>query len=140
MPQAIIIGAAVVGAVAAVGSYQQQRQAAKAQGKAYAAQQRQADIQNARQRRETVRSSRIARAQVEAQGVQTGMFGGSAEQSSLFNIQNQLGQNLSFLDQNRQLSDEASRANQAAASYASRAQGYADLGKLAGTVGGYFGG
>lgn len=131
MPQAILIGAAVVGAVSAVASYSQQRQAAKAQGRAYAAQQRQADLVNARERRNTIRASRVAQAQIEAQGVSTGMFGGSAEQSSLFNVQNQLGQNLSFLDQNRQLSDEASRANQAAAAYASRAEGYGQLSSLA---------
>lgn len=128
MPQAALAVVAVVGAVA---SYSQQRSAAKAQAKAQRLQQRQADLANARERRNTIRSSRIAAAQVEAQGVSTGMLGGSAERSSLFNIQNQLGQNLSFLDQNQQLSDEASRANQAAAAYASRAQGYADLSSLA---------
>lgn len=135
--QVAMLAVAVVGAVA---NYSQGRKAAKAQGKAYAAQQRQADLANARERRNTIRASRVAHAQVEAQGAATGMFGGSAEQSSLFNIQNQLGQNLSFLDQNQQLSDEASRANQAAAAYASRAEGYAQLSKLAMSASSMYGG
>lgn len=139
MPQAVMVVAAVVGAGAAVASYSQQRKAAKAQSRAYAAQQRQADLRNARERRNTVRNARVARAQVEAQGVASGMMGGSAEQSSLFNIQGQLGQNLSFLDQNAQLSQEANKANQAAADYASRAAGYADLSKMASSFGNYFG-
>lgn len=128
MPQVALVA---VAAVAAVGSYVEQRNAAKSQAKAYAAQQRQADIANARERRSTIQSARIAAASVEAQGVATGMFGGSAQTSSLFNIRNQLGQNLSFLDQNQQLSDEASRANAAAAAYSSRAQGFSDLSSLA---------
>lgn len=135
-----LITSAVIVAGATVASYTQQRKAAKAQAKAQRAQQRQADIANARERRAAVRAARVSRASVESQAAITGISGSSAAEGSIANITSETNSNLSFLDQNAMLSEEASRANQQAADYASRAQGYADLASLAGKAGGTYGG
>lgn len=126
---AITLGVIAVGLTAA--SYSQQRKAAKETAKANRAQQRQAELANARERRNAVRSARVARGSSEAQASLTGMSGGSAAELAVSNIQNQLGENLNFLDNQQALADEAGRANQKAADYSSRAQGYADLASLA---------
>jgi hypothetical protein len=55
-------------------------------------------------------------------------------------VTSETNSNLSFLDQNAALSEEASRANQQAADYMSRAQGYADIAKMAGGAGKQYGG
>lgn len=135
-----LVTSAVIVAGATVASYTQQRKAAKAQAKAQRAQQRQAEIANARERRAAVRAGRVARASVESQAAVTGITGSSGEAGSVANITSETNSNVSFLDQNAMLSEEASRANQQAADYASRAQGYADLAKLAGKAGKVYGG
>ena len=135
---AITLGIIAVGLTAA--SYSQQRKAAKEQAKANRAQQRQAELANARERRTAVRNARVARASSEQQASMTGMNGGSAAELAVGNIQNQLGENLSFLDQQQSLANEAGAANQKAADYASRAQGYADLASLASKGAGTYGG
>lgn len=135
-----LITSAVIVAGAAVASYSQQRKSAKAAAKAQRAQQRQAEIANARERRAAVRAGRVARASVESQAALTGITGSSGVEASLGNITSETNSNVSFLDQNAMLSEEAGRANQQAADYAARAQGYADLGKLAGKAGGVYGG
>lgn len=131
---------AVVAGVATVASYQQQRKAAKAQARSIKAQQRQAEIANARERRAQIRNARVARASIESQAVFAGMTGSSAEAGAVANVQGQMGENISFLDQNMLLSEEASKANQQAADYSSRAQGYADLAQLANKAGSTYGG
>lgn len=135
---AITLGVIAVGLTAA--SYSQQRKASKAQARANAAEQRRADIANARERRAAVRNARVARASVESQGALTGLNGSSSVAASVSNIASETNSNISFLDQNLQLNAEASKANQDAADYASRAQGYADLAALAGKAGGTYGG
>lgn len=130
---------AVVAAAATVASYQQQRKAAKAQARATRAQQRQADLANARERRNAVRNARVQRASVESQGALSGLYGSSSVAASQANVTSDTNSNLSFLDQNAALSEEASQANQQAADYMSRAQGYADLAKVAGGAGKQYG-
>jgi hypothetical protein len=87
-----------------------------------------------------IRNARVARASVESQAALSGLMGSSAAAASQSNIQGRLGENLSFLDQNMMLSQQASAANEAAARYASRAavgQGVANLGmQVASTYGG----
>lgn len=135
---AITLGVlAVAGTVA---SYNQQRKAAKAQARANAAEQRRADIANARERRAAVRNARVARASIESQGALSGLDGSSSVAASMSNVTSETGSNISFLDQNIQLSSEASQANQQAADYMSRAQGYADLTALANKASGTYGG
>lgn len=134
-----LVTSAVIGAVATVATYQSQRKAAKAQARANAAEQRRAEIANARERRQQIRNARVQRASLESQAALTGVVGSSGVEGAEANIQNQLGENLSFLDQNIALSQEASVANQQAADYASRAAGYAAIGNVAGQVGGVYG-
>ena len=135
---AITLGVIAVGLTAA--SYSQQRKAAKETAKANRAQQRQAELANARERRNSIRAARVARGSSEAQASITGMSGGSAAELAISNIQNQKVEGLNFLDNQQALADEAGRANQRAADYSSRAQGYADLASLAGKAGGIYGG
>lgn len=137
---AILVGAAVVGTAATAASYNQQRKSAKAQSRAIKAQQRQADIQNARERRNAVRNARVARASIESQAAMTGVGVSSTVAGSLSNVQQQMGSNVSFLDQMVALSEEASVANQQAANYASKAQGWSDLGNVVNKMGATYGG
>lgn len=110
--------------IMAVGTYQQvkaSKASAKAQRAAIAAEQRRADIANARERRGAIRNARVARASIESQAATTGLVGSSAAQGAMNNVQSRMGENLSFLDQNQQLSAQASQANMLAAKYASKA-------------------
>lgn len=116
---AITLG--VVAVAGAVYSGVQQRKAAKAQARSQAAQQRQADLAAARERRATIRNGRIQQASVEAQAASTGLTGSSAAAASIGNIQTRTNENVSFLDQSGFLSQKASSANAAAASYQQRA-------------------
>lgn len=134
------ITTAVIAVVGAAVSYTQQRKAAKAQARSERARQRQADIANARERRATVRNARVARASAENQAALTGVSDSSAIEGSVANIQNQLGENISFLDQNAALSEEASRANQQALAYQTRAAGYAALTQAAMSAASSYGG
>lgn len=136
---AAITSAVIVG-VTAVASYTQQRKAAKAQARANRAEQRRADIANARERRSAVRNARVARASIESQGALSGLYGSSSVAAAQANVTSDTSANLSFLDQNIALSEEASRANQQAADYMSRAAGYEALGSLAGKAGKTYGG
>ena len=119
---AIAIGAAVVAAGATVYSAQQQKKAAAASRRAQAAEQRRADIANARERRSAVRNARVARASIEAQAAGTGLVGSSSVSAAMSNVTTRTNENISFLDQNAELSQRASSANIAASKYASRAQ------------------
>lgn len=95
--------------------------AARAQRRSQRIEQRRADIANARERRATVRAARVARSQVEAQAATSGVGGSSTTAGSLASIQQQLGSNLSFLDQNQMLSAASTAANLDAAKWMSRA-------------------
>lgn len=134
-----LLTAAIVGAVAAVGSAYMTYKQGKAQQKAIRAQQRQADLANARERRMAVRNARIARASIENQAANTGLAGSSAAAASMANVQGRLGENLSFLDQNQQLSQQASAANERAARYGTMAGILGAIGGGAMSIGGYFG-
>lgn len=113
---------ALVGmAAGALYSGVQQRKAAKEQRKAIRAQQRQADLANARERRSAIRNARVNMASVQSQAALTGLTGSSAASASMSNIGSRLGENLSFLDQNIQLAQQASVANDRAAGYMSKA-------------------
>lgn len=123
-----------IGAAAAVGSaYAGQRQAS-AQRQSIRAQQRQADIANARERRAAIRAARLARASVESQAATTGVVGSSSVAGSLSNITSATNENLSFLDQNQQLMSQASRANQQAARWQSMGQTFDVFTQLAGKL------
>jgi hypothetical protein len=134
------ITAGVVMAVAAVGSAYAQNKSAKAQARAQKAEQRRADIANARERRMTVRNARIARAQIEAQAATSGLGGSSVAAGSMANVSSQMARNLGWLSTNQQISAQVTSANLSAAKWMSRANTWAALGQAAGAVGPYFDG
>lgn len=136
----VVTALAVVAAVAAGYSAVQQRKAAKAQRRAIAAQQRQADIANARERRFAVRNARISRASIEAQAAGTGLVGSSSVAASTGNVTSRTNENLSFLDQTLALSQQASSANEAAARYSSRANTGQAVSSIAMSFAGNYGG
>lgn len=130
---AIAIGLGVAAVAGTVYQAKQQKKAAAETRKAAAADQRRADIANARSRRQAVRDSRVARASIEAQAAGTGLVGSSSVSAALSNVQSRTNENLSFLDQNAQLSAQASAANNAAARYSGRAATGAAISQLAST-------
>lgn len=134
-----LITAAVVGAVAAVGTAYMSYKQGKAQEKAIRAQQRQADLKNARERRASVRQARMARASVESQAALTGLGGSSAASGSIGSINSRMGENLSFMDQMLGLSQQASAANEEAARWARMAGVTGAIGGAANGVGQRFG-
>lgn len=140
MPQAILIGAAVVAAAGTVYSAVQQKKGVAAQRKAMAAQQRAADIRNARERRFAVRNSRVARASIEAQAAGSGLMGSSTVAAAASNVTSRTNENISFLDQMTELGQQASAANRAAASYAGRAATGQAVSSLAMTAMSMYGG
>lgn len=119
-----------IAAVAAVGTAVAQRRQARATSRAYAAQQRQADIANARERRAAVRSARVARASIEGQAATTGITGSSSVSAATANVTSATNENISFLDQNQSLMAQASRANQQAANYGAQASMFQTIGAL----------
>lgn len=135
-----VVTSAIVVAAAAVYGGLQQRKAAKEQRKAIRAQQRQADLANARERRGAIRQARMNMASVQSQAALTGLTGSSAASASMSNIGSRLGENLSFLDQNMQLSQQASVANERAAGYASKAATAQTIGSIASSWGGMYSG
>lgn len=120
---AIAAGAAVASAVS-------QRRQARATSRAYAAQQRQADIANARERRAAVRNARVARASIEGQAATTGIMGSSSVAAAMSNVTTATNENISFLDQNIALMAQASRANQQAARASGQASMFQTIGAL----------
>lgn len=136
----VVTALAVVAAAGAVYSGMQQRKGVKEQRKAIAAQQRQADIKNARERRFAVRNARVARASIEAQGAGTGLVGSSSVSAAMSNVTSRTNENLSFLDQMTSLGQQASSANRAAASYAGRSAMGQTVSSLATSAIGLYGG
>ncbi len=126
---AITLG--VIAVAAAGASAYNSHKASKAQRKALAAQQKQADIENARSRRATIRNARVARASVENQAAQSGLGGSSMQAGSISNIQSRMGENLSFLDQSIQTAQQASTANIQAAGYQQRANNWQTVSSMA---------
>lgn len=122
---------AIITTVAAVGTAYSAYRQQKEQKKQFAIENRRAEITAARNRRQMIRNARVARASVESQAALTGLSDSSAATASMSNIQSRLGENLSFLDQNVALSQQASSANEAAARWASRAGMSSAIGDMA---------
>lgn len=117
-PIAIIAGIGLaVGAVGGYASYKQQKKANKLQKKAAATQRSSDNMKAARERREAIRNARLASASVTQDAVNDGVIGSSAALGGLGSIASQLNQNLSFLDGQNRLADQAgtelSKANKA---------------------------
>jgi len=86
----------------------QQRKAAKETKKSSARLERIADIKAARARVKAVREARVRRAEISQSAESTGAGAGSAVAGAQASIQQQVGSEISFLDQVRGLSKEAS--------------------------------
>lgn len=130
----VAVAVTVVGTAASIYSSQQQ---ASAQKKQIEAQRRMADIENARQRREAVRQARIARASVISQGEAQGVSGSTGIAGGVAGIQQQMGYNLSFLDQMQDANTQAAVFGQKAADYGAQAGLF---GQIASTAYNDFGG
>ena len=130
----VAVAVTVVGTAASIYSSQQQ---ASAQKKQIEAQRRMADIENARQRREAVRQARIARASVISQGEAQGVSGSTGIAGGVAGVQQQMGYNLSFLDQMQDANTQAAVFGQKAADYGAQAKMF---GQIASTAYNDFGG
>ncbi|WP_113708431.1 hypothetical protein, partial [Vibrio cholerae] len=113
--QVVAAGAAVAGTVVSVA---QSSKATKEQRKQQDVQSRVADVEQARRRNLALQQARIQRARIENVAAQTGTSGSSGESGAVSSISSQTNANLSFLDQTRQLSKEASGYSQNAANAA----------------------
>lgn len=130
---AIAVGLGVLAVAGTVASARAQKKSAAETRRASAAEQRRADIANARERRGQVRNARVARASIEAQAAGSGLLGSSSFAAATSNVTSRSNENLSFLDQNQQLSQQASSANNAAARYSSQAATAGAIANLAST-------
>jgi hypothetical protein len=110
-PVAVIAGIGLaISAGSAYMTHKAQKKAAKMQKRAAAAQRAQDNMRAARERREAIRNARIASASVAQGAANEGVFGASGTLGGLGSIQSQLNQNLSFLDGQNRLADQASVA------------------------------
>jgi len=130
----VAVAVTVVGTAASIYSSQKQ---ASAQKKQIEAQRRMADIENARQRREAVRQARIARASVISQGEAQGVSSSTGIAGGVAGVQQQMGYNLSFLDQMQDANTQAAVFGQKAADYGAQANMF---GQIASTAYNDFGG
>lgn len=138
--------AAVVGAVAAVGgtvaSVSAANKARKLQKKQYAYERQLAQNRAARERRDAIRAARLAQGTALSNSVNQGALDTSASIGGLGSIQSQLNSNLSFLDTNQKLADQAglyaSRANSALSKMQSE-QSISQLGMTVFSAAGGFG-
>ena len=129
-----VVTALTVSAVALVGGAVESRKAGKAQRQSMEIQQRQADIQAARSRYATVRQSRMTRGAMEQAAVSQGVSGSSGILGAAAGLQaataSELGTSLTL----QGLSQQATAANQAAASAQSNAAIWGAVGGLSGSI------
>lgn len=124
-------------AAATVGSVIQSSRAASAQRRSLAAQQRMADLKNAREKREAYRKATAARAQVVAAGVSSGAGqDSSAIVGSTSGVQSQYNANLSFLDQLQATQQNVTAANQDVADYTGSANAFGAVASFTTSIGG----
>lgn len=129
---AALAGAAVVGSAALVGgSLYMQNQANRQQQRAAQFQRRQADLQAARQRRDTVRQNRMAQSQAVLTANTQGVSRSSGAMGGQDSIASQGYSNLSFMDTQNTLSDQASKAIGKAQNATNAANMFSGLANLA---------
>lgn len=130
-PVAIIAGIGLaVGAAGTYMSYKAQKKQQKYMKRAAAAQRAQDNMQAARERREAIRNARIAAANVTQGAANDSVSGSSAALGGLGSIASQLNQNLSFLDGQNRLADQASVALSKANEFQGKAQTWSSVGNL----------
>ena len=107
------------------------RKSRKASQRANEVQSRIQERRSQRERIQALREARIVNAQLDTQAAITGTQSSSAVQGASANIQQQLGTNLSFVEQIQGLQKQAQVYQQSAANAASRASTYNAIGNLA---------
>lgn len=112
----------------------QRKSAAEAQ-KSNRIQRQQMQLEQAREKRETIRAARIARGRAINAAASQGVMDSSGAQGGVSSIGSQLNYNLSFLDQQGRMADQASAALGRARMYESRANTYSSLANLTWKVG-----
>ena len=136
--QAIVAGAAVVGAASSVSTMQNQEKAAKEQRRAAELQRQRDRAAQQRQRAAAIRETRLASARATQAAVNQGVAGSSGAQGGVGSIISQGTANISFLDQSARVGDQISESLGRAATYRQRAQTAQGVGQLAGQVVGTF--
>lgn len=127
----LAIGSSLLGARSA-------RRAAGAQREANELQRQSMSLEQARQRRETIRAARMARGRAVTSAARQGVMDSSGAQGGMASIQSQLGYNLSFLDQQERINDQASAALGRARMFEGRAQTFGALANLGWTSAQFF--
>jgi hypothetical protein len=131
---ALMVGAAIVGAGAAVvgtvKTIEAQNRAARAQKQQFAYERQINQNRTMRERRDAIRAARLAGASLVQNSVNSGAQESSAALGGLGSIQSQLNSNLSFLDTQGRLADRASAASQAAANAKQSAQKWGAISDL----------
>jgi hypothetical protein len=128
MPAAPIIGAvaAVAGAgvavVGTVSSIKAQKKAANAQQDQFKYQRAMDNNRAARERVQAIRAARLSYGGAQQAAVNQGAQNSSASLGGLGSIASQLNSNLSFLDTNNRISDQATAAGARAAKYGAAAE------------------
>ena len=111
-----------VTAILTVASIQQSRQSRKESKKASRIQSRISKREAQRQRMSQLREAQMARAQVIAQGAQTGTLEASGLQGGVASIGTQSASNISFINQIESLQAQIARSQQKAANFAGNVQ------------------
>lgn len=128
----ILTAAAVtVAAAGTAASISASRKAASAQGQANKLQRQQMALQQAREKREAVRAARIARGRAVNTAANQGVMDSSGAQGGQGSIGSQLNYDMSFLDKQEKLADQASAALGRARIWESRASGFGAVSSLA---------
>lgn len=108
-----------------------QRKSAAAAQESNKIQRQKMQLEQAREKRETVRAARIARGRAINAAASQGVMDSSGAQGGVGSIGSQLNYNLSFLDQQGTLADQASAALGRSRMHQSRANTYSSLANLA---------
>ena len=106
------------------------QRAARASQEANQLQRQQMALEQARQKREAIRAARSARGRAVNVAANQGVSGSSGAQGGISSIGSQLSYNLSFLDQQEGLADQASAALGRARMHESRAQTWGAMANL----------
>lgn len=126
-------------AVAAVFTIKEQRDARKDAKKAEKAAANKAAVENAKARRDQVAQARRARAQIIAQGENSGLGGGSQVAGAAGSVQSQLAYNTSFLNDLSQLDQARFKFQSDAAGHLSKADTYSAVSSVSQNFSGIFG-
>lgn len=128
-----IVGLGIAGASAYM-QYEAAKDQASATRRAAEAEQRRADIQNARAVRQSIRQARIARGTVVNTGANAGTSQSSGVLGGVASVGSQLNSNVDYLNQSTAVAKEYASAQADAGAAAGEAAQWGALGNLGGTI------